>query len=401
MKTVVFLFISMFLITSCSQQSEQKEETVAEEKNEIVIGELLSIHSEILQEERPFFIHLPESYDDQDYTPKKYPVLYLLDGGTHFHSASGVMNFMSAGFNGNMQIPEMIIVAIPNTRRVRDLSHIPLTLDYEGENVEEPYGGGGDNFLKFIETELIPKIEQDYRTLPHRTLVGHSLGGLIALYSFIENPELFNGYIAIDPSIWWESGELLKRGQEKLPTYQNLKARIFISMADHNPEEAMLKNIVAFTELMEEMETADLQTDSFLYKGEDHGSVPLISLYNGLLHVFEGYKPDNDDFFEDIEKTSNHFKDFSKKMGIEFLLPEKVVDIIGDYMASPDGEIENALDYYIINTKNYPTSSHAFEKLAKHYSDLGKIDLARENYKKAIDLDGNNEAAIKALNELD
>ena len=401
MKKVVLLFIFSFLVTSCSQQIEQQDETISVEKDEIVIGERLSIYSDVMQEDRPYWVHLPDSYDSETYYPQKYPVLYLLDGDAHFHSVSGAMNFMSAGINGNMQIPELIIVAIPNTERTRDLTQVPLTVDFNGDPVDEPTGGGGDKFFEFIEMELIAKIEKDYRTLPHRTLVGHSLGGLISLYSFIENPALFNGYIAIDPSIWWESGEIIARAQEKLLTNKNLKARIFISMADHDPEGGMLTNIVAFNELLEGFETTDLQIDSFLYKGEDHGSVPLVSLYNGLLHVFNNYKSNMFNMSEDAEKWTTHYKNISDTLGVEFIPPEKTTDRMGSFSSESEENRETGLTFFKLNTENYPKSSHAFEKLAGLYQTMGENDLARENYQKAIELDGDNEDAIKALSELD
>ena len=79
--------------------------------------------------------------------------------------------------------------------------------------------------------------------------------------------------------------ELLTRSQEILPNIEGLKGRIFISAADHNPEEAMLSNINLYNELLENLEIDDLQTDFKLFKGEDHGSVPLVSLYYGPLAI--------------------------------------------------------------------------------------------------------------------
>ena len=119
--------------------------TAQEETSAITIGEKLSLASETLGEERPYWIYLPQSYNNSS---QSYPVLYLLDGDAHFHSVSGVVQFMSAGINGNIQIPELIVVAIPNTDRTRDLTPTHATVDPDGK--KQPFltsSGGGDKFL--------------------------------------------------------------------------------------------------------------------------------------------------------------------------------------------------------------------------------------------------------------
>ena len=105
----------------------------AQEDSSIRIGERLSINSEILSEDRPYWVYLPESYGDETNAPRRYPVLYLLDGDGHFQSATGVVQFMSSGINGNVQIPELIVVAIPNTNRTRDLTPSHTTIGFDGE----------------------------------------------------------------------------------------------------------------------------------------------------------------------------------------------------------------------------------------------------------------------------
>src|SRR5688572_14939028 len=86
----------------------------------IKIGEKFALQSKVLNEERPYWVYLPQSYHNQMFAPKKHPVLYLLDGDANFHLASGIVQFMAANFH--IQIPELIIVAIPNTERTRDLT---------------------------------------------------------------------------------------------------------------------------------------------------------------------------------------------------------------------------------------------------------------------------------------
>lgn len=393
-----FIIIFGILMAACSPQVDQASDPVTEDiteaKDQVIIGERLSMHSDILDEDRPYWVHLPDSYDGD----KKYPVLYLLDGDAHFKSVVGAINFMSAGINGNTQTPELIVVAIPNTNRMRDLSQTPLKTNFDGSPVDgDPQGGGGDNFLKFIETELIPKIEGDYKTMPHRTFVGHSLGGLIALHSFVTQPGLYDGYIAIDPSVWWDGAELLTRSQDFLSKAEGLKGRIFITAADHDPEEAMLLNINGYNELLESLETDQLQIDFKLFKGEDHGSVPLVSLYYGLLHVFDGFKLNQNDAMKGADVVKEHYVKISKMMNEEYLPPEGLIGSYGNFFSTQEDGLEKAMGFMELNVANYPESSSAYSSLAGVYNKKGETDLAQQNYQRALELDPENEAAIEGL----
>ncbi len=144
------------------------------QRSNITIGTEHKLQSRILGEERRYVVNLPGSYQDDDfYLHKKYPVLILLDGDTHFHSASGAIRFMG----GNEQIPEMIVVAVLNTNRTRDLTPTNVKA-VSGGNDGQAFAssGGGDKFLRFLETELLPQIS---KTIEH-CLIGYWLGILSA-----------------------------------------------------------------------------------------------------------------------------------------------------------------------------------------------------------------------------
>ena len=94
----------------------------AQSDNRITIGRIDSLWSPTFKEARRILIYTPPSYSDNTFLPQKYPVIYLLDGDAHFHSVSALLQFLGTGINGNYVIPEMIVVAIPNTDRTRDLT---------------------------------------------------------------------------------------------------------------------------------------------------------------------------------------------------------------------------------------------------------------------------------------
>lgn len=133
----------------------------------------IRLKSTVLGEDRVILVRLPQSYEAGN---QRYPVLYLLDGDAHIAHTSATADFLAR--NGRMS--ELIVVGIPNTDRTRDLSPTKVSTPGATGAPQFPTSGGGDNFLKFLETELIPEIDKTYRTHPYRILAGHSLGGLFA-----------------------------------------------------------------------------------------------------------------------------------------------------------------------------------------------------------------------------
>ncbi len=373
------------------------------------VGEYHSITSGVMKEDRQYMVQLPVSYNDKTYSDKRYPVLYLLDGNVHMLSVSGVTNFMSAGLNFNLQIPELIIVAIPNTNRMRDLSPTNSMIDLNGKK-RKYYAdsGGADLFLDFIEKELIPHIDETYRTIPHRTIVGHSLGGLLAIYSLIERPDLFQGYIAADPSVWWDNNLLINLSRQAisnglLAQRKGPEARLYISGADHLMSgefngAQMVESIGNIAAILGKAPASALSAKYKHFSGESHGSVPLQTLYYGLKHIFSGYEPPREIALGSPEKLAHHFQQFSKKMGYQFLPPGNYVDQIGALFSAHFGP-QKACGYFSLNADNYPRSARAQFRLAEVYRIMREYKLARKYYRKSLAIDPDNAEVKKALTE--
>jgi Predicted hydrolase of the alpha/beta superfamily len=372
-----------------------------EPENEIVIGRKWSIDSAILNEKREYLVYVPSEYADGLYAQVRYPVMYVLDGEEYFNSAAGLVHFMS---EANSQIPQMIVVAVVNTDRSRDLTPTASKTDMSGkENAVFGSTGGGDRFLQFLEKELIPRIEADYRTAPHRTLVGHSLGGLTVLHSLLAQAGVYRGHIAIDSSLWWQDQFMVTRLQEKAVDLPGLGARVFMALADHRTTgeydgSKMIISNMRFAELLQAKKLRNLDVTLQHFSGEDHGSVPLPALYTGLLYVFDGYKVGDE--FPLKDNTSDliaHFKTMTERLGFEILPPESLVDRFGQ---GAYGFLHNpalAMEYAKLNVANYPTSSHALSSLAKLEMAMGEAQNARAHYSDALRLNPKNEEARAAL----
>ena len=170
----------------------------------ICIGEQLSVSSKVLGETRTISVYLPDSYYDSTLKKTNYPVVYLLDAETNFNYFTTLMGKLAQGIPN---VPEMIVIGIENTQRERD------------------FGSDSDRFWQFVADELIPLVKKQYRCSDFRILVGHSLSGLAVVSALNKHTELFNAYIAHDPSLWWgeNDGERLFEANKG----KDFKHRIF------------------------------------------------------------------------------------------------------------------------------------------------------------------------------
>lgn len=146
----------------------------------------------------------------------------------HFEGAITLMNYLVR----HSQILKMIIVAIPNTNRMLDLTPTTMEVSRDGRRIPEGTNGGGERFTAFLDQELIPYIGKTYPATSHRTVIGHSLGGLLVINTLIHHPEFFSNYIAIDPSLWWDNQELLKEATNILKQKKFDNKSLFLAVAN-------------------------------------------------------------------------------------------------------------------------------------------------------------------------
>lgn len=367
---------------------------------DINIGKKYSVHSKVLKEERQYWVSLPNSYD-ADSKKQHYPVLYLLDGDSHFQSASGIVQYMSGGIS--CQIPEMIVVAILNTDRTRDLTPSDSKTGISGK--QEPSlksSGGGDTFLKFLRDELFPQIDSKFHTLPARILVGHSLGGLLAIHTLLAEPEMFQSYIAIDPSLWWDNQLLMRHAKTRIPTIRKLRKTLYVSSANTpriltNHPIKMRTAIRKFVKTLEAAQSVDFRLGFQYFNAEDHASVPLLSLYHGLIYIFEGFKQAG---VESLPAMKTRYKRLSKRLGGDLLPGEGYVNGLGYTMLYGLKDVKKAIEFFEYNLSNFPNSANAYDSLGEAYMVKGDKARAIQNYKKSLELDPDNHNAARMIREL-
>lgn len=199
----LLISLSLLLYTLFASANANKLPT-ADTSKPFVLGRIETIHSRILNEDRILNVYLPAGYNPSDSI--KYPVIYLLDGSADedFIHIAGLVQFCS--FSWVNQLPQSILVGIANIDRRRDYT-FPSTV--AKDRTANPTSGHSNKFIQFMESELLPAIESKYKTSNTRTLIGESLGGLLATEILLKKPSLFNRYLIVSPSLWWDNGSIL------------------------------------------------------------------------------------------------------------------------------------------------------------------------------------------------
>jgi predicted alpha/beta superfamily hydrolase len=260
----------------------------------IVLGQVLTLHSDILNQDRPYWVYLPPSYGSSTESGRRFPVLYLLDGGAHFNMVTGVVHHLSAPNSGTFHMPESIIVAIPNMGRTHNMTPVHIDSGAYSEN-----SGGAPMFLDFLRKELMPEIQENYRITQERTIVGHSLAGLFALNVLLTAPETFSHYIAIDPRLFWGDQYLVH--QLRAWRAPNASPPLSVYIAQGNSplsdyEDVSLKKsheagIRNFRKLLETRRCKSIRTGFDYFGAETHRSVVLPAVWQGLEFTYKSYVP--------------------------------------------------------------------------------------------------------------
>lgn len=279
MKVLHILFL--ILVGGVCLFSVKAQETIS-------IGTRHRIFSQVLNEERTYWIYKPEVQPGE--SERSYPVLYLLDGDSFFYSVVGFTRMFSSSKVSSL--PPCIVVAVLNTDRTRDLTPTSSAARrdgtvYAGDN---PQGGGAELFYRFLVEELRPDIEKQFPVDEGSYLVGHSYAGLFAIYVLLNHPGTFDTYMALDPSLWWDQGYLIKRAEETIKMSDFFGKQLYLGFATQ-PRTG--KNLIHFSlvdsfleTIVPSMEKQHLRVISRKFPEETHGTIALPGIYDGLKSLF-------------------------------------------------------------------------------------------------------------------
>lgn len=215
---LVLCFVIIFTVSSRGQNHLSSDEKAAP----LVIGETFTIASKVLNETRRINVYLPLAYTES--ANARLPVMYMPDGGIKedFLHIAGLMQ-VSIG-NGTMR--PFVLIGIENTERRRDMT--PPT-ESETDKKIAPRVGGSQPFRRFIREELMPQVKRRYRTTAETAIVGESLAGLFVVETFLVEPDLFDTYIAFDPSLWWNNQALMNSAAAQLQARPKSDKSLYIA----------------------------------------------------------------------------------------------------------------------------------------------------------------------------
>jgi len=265
--TLLFL-LSMLNNTSKAQHNIHPPKS---EKASFPLGIVNKIWSNQLSEERTLNIYLPEGYDT---STKTYPVIYLLDGSANedFIHITGIVQFLT--MIGAM--PQTIVIGIANVDRKRDFT-FPTTIAQDKKDF--PTTGSSEKFIRFIELDLIPFVQQNCR-VSSSTIIGQSLGGLLATEILLKKPALFDTYIIVSPSLWWDNESLLEKAPALLKSLPQRNITVYISAG--NEGKIMEADVLKLRDLLQQITNPYLKVFYSPEPEEDHLTILHNCIYKAL-----------------------------------------------------------------------------------------------------------------------
>lgn len=376
----------------------------AEERDEWVIGERHVITSQILGSDRDLWIALPPSYASS-HGYRDYPVLYALDGNLFFHPFTGVVRQLS--MDATPLVPEMIIVGVSSQNRLTDSTPTRSLIGADGREASAwGASGGGEDFQRFLEDEVIAYVEANFSTSDYRILAGYSLTGLSVAHNLFTRPDMFDAHIIMDASIWWDNYMILDLADAAREAGGYDHNQVFITTTSQNYPAPYITVEAGGRELVAALEAdpiAGLALTHHALTRETHHSLAMISLYEGLVSVFDGYMLTLDDLYLHPENIAGQMDALSARLDAPMAPSEGVMGFFGQYFlyGLSEPEPEKALTYFRLNTRYYPQSPHSWFALGQALADESRLEEAREALQQTLELDPGHEAAQALLDALE
>ncbi|HEX9728205.1 MAG TPA: alpha/beta hydrolase-fold protein [Gemmatimonadales bacterium] len=325
-------------------------------------GAVISIRSSSLNEERPIWVWTPPGYSE---SRPGLPVVYLLDADVYFQYTTALTDFLAYYLRG----PEMIVVGIPTTERGRDM--LPSR--------------GAEPFRRFLVDEVMPVVNRRFNTAPFSVLIGHSLGGLFAVYTATTSPGAFGAYVASSPALQYDS--TVVRAATALAGPPRGPRLLYLSLAGReNPA------IDSATRRVAAALSAEGSTDGPAWTlatvaDENHLTAPLRSLHSAMRWLFEDWALSfnvTNRVLEDgtFDALDQHYANLSLRFGYEVQPPELMFSILGDRLYTREA-FDLAIVLFRRRVALYPDSPGAHDELARGYEAAGRFEDAITSYERA------------------
>lgn len=373
MKTnrLIVLTLCFFCLNIQATTSEDNTSVVMQ-VDPVTSIERFRFASSALDEEREFYLALPPSYTTKPNV--NYPVLYVLDADQNMEHAVASARLLSQ-WRG---IPELIIVGIPSTFRIRD--YTPTRVKSYSEK-----SGGGQAFMTFITDELVPYIDANYRAHGYRLLFGHSLSGLIAANELSKPLSSFDAYIIAAPSLWWDEFKLLSRADADFSVASRKPTSAYFGIGEHDGF-GMKQELASFFDTITQTENSQVMASHQVYEGENHMSAPLQVMYDGLLHTFSDLPLQREEWESLTQESFIAYEQrFKEKYGQSATQTAETYVRLANFL-SEKGKNEAAVSVLKANVRLNPDFPPYYGLLAKAHLASGDGWCAKWSYKRAYEL---------------
>jgi len=330
-----------------------------------------TIESSNLNEQRTVVVQLPKSYQTQP--NKRYPVIYRLDGAGNLPLINAVLERLQQ----DDQAPEVIVVAIESTNRLRDF-YPTVNKEPQGPVGE---GGGAAKFLAFVEQELMPLVNKQYRTHDYRVIAGASAAGVFALYAMQADPELFQAHIAYSPAVWWNYGAPAKSLNTFVTKAKSINSYVYMNIG----EEAgiMRERYDDMQQTMQNSKVQNLRFKSDAFAGVSHNLTSAAGAFNAYHGLFLSKHMPLSALGDDVSSIDAYYQRLSQQWGEQIAPPDRAVRLLG-YSLTDNQQFERAIEVFKYNIKNYPKSAYALSALSYGYEMQGNIRQALVQIEAAI-----------------
>ncbi len=272
---LLIYFLFFFSVTGAFAQTKEKSYPPVV----IPSSESRNIHSEYVGADFNISVHFPGNYKTTD---NNIPVLFVLDGDNDFGTAIEFLGLLK----GECGIKEPLLVAVgynamtgsEKNKRMRD--YTPSVMK------EMPESGGAPKFLSFIEKELIPFVEKNYKTDPNdRSIYGYSLGGLFASYTLLTKPELFKNILIGSPSLWFDNQKIFEYEVEYAKNHKDLPVNVFMEVGQMEGDGMIAPNKKLYKTLLGK-NYKSLKIKSIMVDSVGHLTGKPISMFKALEYAY-------------------------------------------------------------------------------------------------------------------
>jgi len=369
--------INLLLFSIISFTFNVTASSIIKETRNIGNTSQITINSKVLNETRNLLIHLPDTYNNSD---TSYPVIYLLDGERHFNHAIIATELLQQ----QERVPELIIVAITNVGEWGN----------DGGKRQQDLGySGKDKFLKYIKNEVMPYVNNNYRTSGLNTLFGHSLAGYFTTDSLASHSDLFQNYIAASPVLQGDEEAIHKKllNNKKLDTVKEKSFYFSLASADEARNKAVTYALNNFVKLLTRNPVNNLDWQYEFFDNQTHSTIYYPTFFNGMTYVFKNYQAPHFPYYDEYQSFGGmqaieaHYAKRAQIYGTDKNIPEKVLTDLA-HMLFNESKMQDALQLYSKLTLDFPQSASSFSGLGQVYSEMKLYEKSIKAHQKAVTL---------------